>query len=80
MSSDFLLQHSHTFLKPGALCRSLLLQEILQMTTSCVVEFSCCVPRYRERGQTLTLYIDLFVIMLPKYRHTVAAYISNKRD
>jgi len=80
MPNNFLLKHNPTFLKPGAHCRALLLQELLQMTTSYVAEFSCCIPSYGEHGQALTLYIALFVIMLPKYRHTVAAYISNKRD
>ena len=73
-------QTPHSSMKPHSLCHALLLQELLQMTTSHVAEFSCCVPCSGEHGQALKLYIALSVFMLSKHRHTVAACISTKRD
>ncbi len=48
------------------------------MTTSHVAEFSCCVPRSGDHGQPLKLCIALFVIMLSKHSHTVAALLVPK--
>jgi hypothetical protein len=61
-------------MKPHSLCHALLVEELIQISTSYVVEFSSYVPLYGEQAQPLTVYIALFVIML-QYADTLSHHI-----
>ena len=56
----------HSSLKPHSLCHTLLLQELLQMLTSYVAEFSCCVPHSVPRSGEQSA-IDAMCGSVPDY-------------